>query len=249
MTIALGKAVDGLAAHEEVAQHTIHDIVDAARLHALVVVAVAAVHVHAGIVAQRRIAVDVEGGGQHLLADHVLEGLAAFLEAVAFEAVSEDLMEEDAGSGPREDGRAGVGIGDGSGLQSLYTFEQVLRRGDETLLGGQRVGVESKEILHHRQHHAVVGHGLGDDEDTCRAPVLHHLGAVGVDEIGAVDLIDQRCRTVLQAWIGLEHGADGIELSGPLLVVELCCGWVEGRFVVVLGRCFGEAGRLILVSG
>ena len=163
--------------------------------------------------------------------------------------MTEDLMEEDAGSGTREDGRAGIGIGDGSSLQGLHAFEQVLRSGDEPLLGGQRVGVVGKEVLQHWQHHAVVGHGLSNDDDACRAPVLHHLGAVGVDEIGAVDLIDQRCRTVLQAWIGLEHGADGIELSGPLLVVELCCGWVEGRFVVVLGRCFGEAGRLILVSG
>ncbi len=199
--------------------------------------------------AQRRIAVDVEGGGQYLLADHVLEGLAAFLEAVAFEAVTEDLMEEDTGSRPREDGRTGVGIGDGSGLQSLYTFEQVLRRGDETLLGGQRVGVESKEILHHRQHHAVVGHGLCDDDDTRRAPVLHHLGAVGVDEIGAVDLIDQCRCAVLKGWISLEHGTHGVEPFDPLLVVELCCGWVERLFVVAFGRGFGEARCLVLVGG
>ena len=249
VAVALGETVDGLAAHEEGAQHTVHDIVDAAGLHALVVVAVAAVHVHAGIVAQRRIAIDVESGGQHLLADHVLEGLAAFLEAVALQTMTEDLMEEDAGSRPREDGRAGIGIGDGSSLQGLHTFEQVLRSGDEPLLGGQRVGVESKEILHHRQHHAVVGHGLGDDEDTRRAPVLHHLGAVGVDEIGAVDLIDQCRCAVLKGGISLEHGTHGVEPFDPLLVVELDSGGVERRFIVVLGRCFGEARSLVLVGG
>ena len=120
---------------------------------------------------------------------------------------------------------------------------------DETLLRGQRVGVEGKEVLQHRQHHAVVGHGLREDDNARRAPVLHHLGAVGVDEIGSVDLIDQCCRTVLKGRIRFEHGADGIELLDPLLVVELRRGGIKRLFVVALGRCFGEAGCLVLVGG
>ena len=163
--------------------------------------------------------------------------------------MTEDLMEEDAGSGTREDGRAGIGIGDGSSLQGLHTFEQVLRSGDEPLLGGQRVGVVGKEVLQHWQHHAVVGHGLSNDDDACRAPVLHHLGAVGVDEIGAVDLIDQCRCAVLKGWISLEHGTHGVEPFDPLLVVELDSGGVERLFVGLLRRGFGEARCLVLVGG
>ncbi len=63
------------------------------------------------------IEVDGEEAGQDGLADHLLEGLAFgfTLLAMAFDAMTEDLVEEHGSSAAREDCGAGIRINDGRG--------------------------------------------------------------------------------------------------------------------------------------
>ena len=99
MAVADGEAVEGHTTHEELAEDTVADTVDTAGAHALVVVGIAAIEVTAAIAVDGGVAAHLEGGGEHALADHLLEGLAAALHAVTLETVTEDLVEEHAAGG------------------------------------------------------------------------------------------------------------------------------------------------------
>ena len=183
MAVALREAVERHTAHQELLERTVDHIVDAARLHALAVIEVVAVHIGPGIVTQGRVAIHLERCGQHLLAHHILKSLTTFLQPMSLQAVPEDLMKEDAAGRSRQHGRSRIGIGHRSLAQCLDTPEQILGGSHDRLLRGQRVGRESKEVLIQRQAHAVLGNSLHAEHEAGRDTVLHDISAIGIDEI------------------------------------------------------------------
>ena len=99
VTIALWEAVHRHAAQQELVEHAILDVVHPARANALRVVVVMAVELLALVFGKTGVAEYAEIGWQHILTDHVAEGLTARLEAVGLQAVTENLMEEHTAGG------------------------------------------------------------------------------------------------------------------------------------------------------
>src|SRR6185437_4578467 len=111
--VAVGviEAGDGRARHQEGFESALVDDGDRAGLDAFVIVFVPAVEIDAGDFAARGVEDDGEEIGEYLAVDALGEGLAfaLILLAVAFDAVSEDLVEEDAGGASGKDGGADEG--------------------------------------------------------------------------------------------------------------------------------------------
>ena len=180
-----GEGFDGLAGHEEGVEDAVLDEVDAARGLALVV---------DGVVAGERVAVeggeggvvgDGEEGGEDGLAEELGEGLALLVAALAlaFEAMAEDLVEEDGGGAAGEDGWAVEGLGDGRGAEGFEVFGHRKRFVGNGLLIGQvreRVGLEG---LGAEELHAVGSAGAGDDDEAGDVQGRGDAGALGGDEV------------------------------------------------------------------
>ena len=190
MSVRLRKALDGRARHQERPEHALVHGRDGARLHAFVVVVVPAVEIDAYGLAARGVEDHAEEAGQHIRADALGERLAfAFvLLAVAFDAVAEDLVEEDAGGAPGEDGRADERLG----LGGLQQFGDVVGHAVD---GRQNhLVVRQPRFLHRlkglkRAHVGAVG-GLGRSVDRhARKPApVSHARTFGIHQVARVRL-------------------------------------------------------------
>ena len=163
-----GEAGDGQARHQEGVEDAVLDEIDAARRLAFVVVAIVAAEGDAVEGGEGGIVGDAEEGGQDLLAEQLGEGLAFVVAALtlAFEAVAEDLVEEDGGGAAAEDRRAVEGLSDGSFAEG----DEVLGHRDglvgQGLLVGEMRSVVGLEGLGAEEVHTVGGAGAGDDDKT-----------------------------------------------------------------------------------
>ena len=132
-----------------------------ARLDAFVVVIVPAVEIDAADLAAGGVEDHAEEIGQHLGADALGERLAfAFvLLAVAFDAVAEDLVEEDAGGAAGEDRRSDEGLGLGGLEQFGNVVGHAVDGGEHHLVVGQAGFIHGLEGFERADVGAVGGLG------------------------------------------------------------------------------------------
>ena len=161
------------------------DQLDAARGLALVVEVVVAAERSALERGERRIVGDAEERGQDGLAEHLGEGLALLVSALALalEAVAEDLVEEDGRGASAENCRAAEGLGDWSHAQRLQIFRHLDGLVGNGLLVGQAgcgfglEGLDSEEI------HAVGGACPRHNDQSRHMAGRGHARALGGDEV------------------------------------------------------------------
>ena len=113
MAVGVVESLDGRAGHQERLEHAIFHDRHRARGDAFIVVGIRAVQVDVAGFLAGRIEDHREKIRQHFSAYALGEGLSfrfVFL-AMAFHAVSEDLMKEDTRGAAREDRRTGEGLG------------------------------------------------------------------------------------------------------------------------------------------
>ena len=190
MPVRLFEALDGRARHQERLQNALVHRRDGTPLDAFIVVVVPAVQIDAADLAARGVEDHAEEIGQHLGADALGEGLAfAFvLLAVAFDAMAEDLVEEDAGGAPGEDRRTDEGLGLG-GLQEFGDIvgHAVDRRQDHLVVRQPRF-VHRFKGLKRADVGAVRGLGSGVDHDAGEPAPVGHARTFGIHQVAGVGL-------------------------------------------------------------
>ena len=167
------------------------------------------------------------------------------LLAVAFDAVAEDFVEEDAGGAAGEDGRADEGFGDGRLEQRAKVGGDAVDGGGEDLFRGQAGGVGGFEGFAGAEVHAVGGFGAGGDDDARVAAAVAHARAFGVDQVARFVLPEH-------ADAGSEHFREAVEARGkragargPLVGGEADVRW---RLVVDGGLFGGEIVGVVLLG-
>ena len=249
VAVGLRNAFDGRARHEKRLQHAVVHHVDAARLHALIVVEVVAGQRRSCHAPDRGIEGDRKIFGQHFLADHFLEGLCLVgqLLPMALDTMAEDLVEEHAAGAPRKNGRAGVGIGHRSRAQRFKITNHLVDGLEHGRVVGKVFLAESQPGFVARQLHSVVGLGGGDEEEppcglrglNARAVRVHEparLGARFEDSLGAVNVgVFGEGRGVLANLVfpGFE-----VDLHVALRLAELLRLLVRKVVGLVFGRYF-----------
>ena len=159
MTIAFRESIEWYSAHKESFQYTIYNVIHAAGFHSFAVVDVMSVHVDTGILLQRRVAIHLERLRQYFFVYHVLESLSSFFHAVAFETMTENLVEEHSAGSSGENGGTRIRISYRRFFQGLYSFKQVLGCSYYHILRGKAVGIEGEEIFVEWELHTVFGNG------------------------------------------------------------------------------------------
>jgi hypothetical protein len=176
---------DRRAGHQEGLENSLFDQRNLARADAFVVEAVPAVQILAGRAVQRRVERHAEKFGQHAFADALGEGLAVgfVLLPVAFDAVAENFVEENAGRASAENGRADVGL-DERGLQEI---DEILGGpvdgGLDLAILGERLRIGGREEVRRGQIHSILGLALGADNDAGERPAMLKPRSFGGDEI------------------------------------------------------------------
>src|SRR5262249_54587327 len=134
---------------------------DRPRRHRLVVVAVMAIERYGPLLCERRVVDYIEESRDDGLADLAFEGLALIVigQALALQAMTDDLVKQDAGRLLHEDRGAGIRVEDRRALQGVEVAAQALdRRGEPVLVGelGLAGAVDAARVL---EDDAVVGPG------------------------------------------------------------------------------------------
>src|SRR5205823_9640075 len=125
VAVRMREARDRRARHEESGEHSVLHDVDAPRRDTFVVIQVIAGELGVTKSALGRIEVDAEVARQQVLTDLPLEGLSLFLALLpmAFDAMTEDLMEEHAARAAGENSRRGRGGDDRRFLQGMQVVD------------------------------------------------------------------------------------------------------------------------------
>ena len=194
VAVGMIEALDRGARHQECLQNPVIHGRDALPGNAFVVVGVPAIQVDSLRLAQSGIEDDTEKVRQHARAQALGEGLAFALIflAVAFDAVSEDFVEEDAGGASGENGRAQKGFGYRGVQQSGQIGAHAVDGGQQHVVGRQRGGIGGVEARCRRQIHTVGGAAFGGNRDAHEVAAVLQTAAFGVDEVSGFPLRDQR---------------------------------------------------------
>ena len=253
VAVALGEAVEGYAAHEKLLEYAIHHIIYPTCACAFIVEAVAAIEGLVAVVGERRIAIDLEIGGENLFTNHLAESLTTGLHAVTFEAVAEDFMKEDTAGLATHQRRTREGICNRSFGQRLETAPDIFGIANHDVLTGQRIERSGIVGLVKGHFHTVVGLDLGLNEDAIADAVLYDGSTLGAHEMRSLILHLEVSNSLSELWPLTEDGTDAAETLFPFALFGRGEGGMgEGRLIIGLGDGIAEhrkAGSLILVVG
>ena len=202
---------------------------------------------------ERRIAIDLEIGGENLFTNHLAESLTTGLHAVTFEAVAEDFMKEDTAGLATHQRRTREGICNRSFGQRLETAPDIFGIANHDVLTGQRIERSGIVGLVKGQLHTVVGLDLGLNEDAIADAVLYDGSTLGAHEMRSLILHLEVSNSLSELWPLTEDGTDAAKTLFPFALFGRGEGGMgEGRLIIGLGSRTAEhtkARGFVLVVG